>query len=145
MTLFGATDDARDREVARGTLFCGATGRERPVPRAVVMWLRSHGKLWRFKRAVAVSTRARESHLRRAHTVPCFGIECRENNSRQRSPLHDEVPMNGKRITAYGMCFLAGVLGAGQLLVRAQAPGTPPSVAKKGDSEYLRGPLTKKS
>jgi len=39
--------------------------------------------------------------------------------------------MNGKRITAYGMCFLAGVLGAGQLLGARSGPGTPPSVAKK--------------
>ncbi|HXJ44805.1 MAG TPA: hypothetical protein VNH18_36295, partial [Bryobacteraceae bacterium] len=51
--------------------------------------------------------------------------------------------MNGKRITAYGVCFLAGVLGAGQILVRAQAPGAAAPAAQKGNSEYLRGPAQK--
>jgi DNA-binding beta-propeller fold protein YncE len=53
--------------------------------------------------------------------------------------------MKTKKITAYLVCFAAGVLGAGQLLVRAQAPtqSATKTAKKAANSEYLRGPAQK--
>jgi DNA-binding beta-propeller fold protein YncE len=50
--------------------------------------------------------------------------------------------MNVKRVAVYSVCFLAGAFGAGQILMHAQAQEPRPA-AKKGDSEYLRGPSQK--
>jgi DNA-binding beta-propeller fold protein YncE len=51
--------------------------------------------------------------------------------------------MNTKKLAALAACFLAGALGTEQILVRAQAPAASRAQAKKGNSEYLRGPATK--
>jgi DNA-binding beta-propeller fold protein YncE len=51
--------------------------------------------------------------------------------------------MNTKKLAALAACFLAGALGTKQILVRAQAPAASRAQAKKGNSEYLRGPATK--
>src|SRR5438270_6748018 len=50
--------------------------------------------------------------------------------------------MNASRMTACAACFIAGALGAGQLLVMGQSPN-PAQAQKKGNREYLRGPSTK--
>ncbi|MDQ1471076.1 MAG: hypothetical protein QOJ99_2556, partial [Bryobacterales bacterium] len=51
--------------------------------------------------------------------------------------------MNIHQLAACAACFFAVAVGTGQFLMRAQAPGAPRSEAKKGNSEYLRGPSQK--
>src|SRR5579863_323302 len=51
-------------------------------------------------------------------------------------------PMSTKNLAVYAACFLASAAGAGQLLIHAQTPA-PPATARKGNSEYLRGPSKK--
>jgi DNA-binding beta-propeller fold protein YncE len=50
--------------------------------------------------------------------------------------------MKMKQFAVYAACAAAVALGTEQILVRAQAPAAPRQ-AKKGNSEYLRGPSTK--
>src|SRR3954462_8612773 len=59
------------------------------------------------------------------------------------SNLQNEVRMKVQKLAVYGVCFLAGALGAGQFFLRAQAPANAGKAAKKGNDDYLRGPAQK--